>query len=714
VFGSHVESAAGATDDLAFDKMLFIKRPPFHASHYYTFFVDGCDEAFHAKNNIYILDLKSGEEKPLVPSLAGGIFGSFELAFDASKVVFDYKPNIESGFRIWEVNIDGSGLRQLTFTPPDEAERIARFNKSHLGVESSTYNNHTDDMHPCYLPDGGICFVSSRCEYEVYCNPSGQLSVTVLYRMDGNGQNMEKLTNSGVNEFFPRVMNDGRIIYARWEYVDKNSLSIKSLWAMEPDGTNSVEIFGNDHNLPPTFWQPRAMPNRNDLFVFTGVPHFPQAGYGTVLLADTRKDIRTRKPLTYVTPDVDIQHYERGWAFRQGDQWVRDRRGRKGRLYAYPYPLSEERFLVSCKYDEEALWYAPAAYGIYLLDINSRHELIHRDPDVSCWSATPLRPRTKPPVLAKSRDPELAKQNLALCFVSDVHEGQEGVPKGTIKYIRINEQVPRPWGSNRPLPGFLTCASFPSPNAHLWVRIQHGIVPVEKDGSAYFTVPADRSIFFQTLDENYMEVQRERTYVNYRPGEVRSCVGCHEQTKEVFPSTGVTPLALSRPPSVPGPQPGEKSGLKVLSYVDDVQPVWDRHCVSCHGGSDPGAGLDLSGRLTEEWSVSYEQLRDRELVGVVIDEDRPNPDLDGLYLPPYSMGSHTSRLVKMLLEGHQDIELPLEDRVAITTWIDSNGQYYGTYYGRRHIRFRDHPNFRPVQTVVQVLAPLPPIPWNER
>ena len=79
---------------------------------------------------------------------------------------------------------------------------------------------------------------------------------------------------------------------------------------------------------------------------------------------------------------------------------------------------------------------------------------------------------------------------------------------------------------------------------------------MEEDGSAYFEVPANRSIFFQALDENFREVQRERTYVNYQPGEVRSCTGCHGEAGHVVSPVGSeAPIALRRPPSIPQPQP---------------------------------------------------------------------------------------------------------------------------------------------------------------
>ncbi|MCP4346221.1 MAG: hypothetical protein GY795_11940 [Desulfobacterales bacterium] len=751
------------------DKIVFIKRPTYHASHFYTFFIDGLDKCFNSKNGIYIFDLKTGQEKPLItcdqiPGSQNGIFGRLDVSFDAKRVVFDFKPNIASGFRIWEVNIDGTGLRQITFDPPDEQERITRYDKTRFEVESPTYNNHTDDMHPCYLPDGGFAFVSTRVEHEVLCNPSGQLSACVLYRIDADGSNMEKLSNGPVSEFNPSVTESGQILYSRWEYVDKSSVSIKALWLMNPDGSKSSEIFGNNHNLPPSMWQPRQIPGQAHLFVFTGVPHCcEQAGYGTVMLADTSKDIRTWEPVEYITPDTILTNpeYEGGWSFRNGTEWIEGPDGVGGKLYADPYPISKDRYFVSCKYNINDEWNDPDAYGIYLIDKNGSHEIIKAPENgsgVSYWNPVPLRERTMPPVISRVQIPSLKEKNLAACIVTDVYQGLDNVPRGTVKWLRINEQIPRPWGSNRLIPGFVNEDGTSSNNrAHFWIRLQYGIVPVESDGSAYFTVPADRNIFFEALDENYMEVQRERTFVNYRPGETRSCIGCHERTGEApKANTPGTPIAMTRTASSPGPQPGEISGTRILDYRKDIQPIWNKHCIGCHSSTNPSKDLDLSETEVESYTVSYESLiakhfegfeepeeaeepeepedpedpeeseepkktkrsentTEKRLLGIMVDEDSPNFQLDGIYLPPYSLGAHTSRLADMLKSSHQKVVLTQPEMIRITTWIDNNCQFYGTYYGRRDASSKDHPNYRPDYTVEQALSKFPFwIDWDDR
>ena len=330
-------------------------------------------------------------------------------------------------------------------------------------------------------------------------------------------------------------------------------------------------------------------------------------------------------------------------------------------------------------------------------------------------------------MIPSNKDPERAAKNLATCIVQDVYQGMEGIQRGQAKYLRIDEQVPRPWSARRTWDGdeYDQQHACVSKDASLGLKVQHGIVPIEPDGSAYFLVPSDRNIYFQVLDDNFMELQRERTYVNYRPGETRSCVGCHETSNRVPPGQPRVLLALKRPPSIPGPQPGESSGARPLSYITDVQPIWDKYCIECHSGKEPKGNLDLSGKLTERFNVSYENLMperrrgpriDRRLLGPIIGENHPKTG-NVEYLPAKSLGSHTSVLVAMLSQGtvrladpsdaaraeklartHAKIALSPGELIRITTWIESNGQYYGSYFGKRNMKYQNDPDFRPVPT----------------
>jgi hypothetical protein len=696
------------------EQLLFVKRYTFQSSHYYTDFIDGCR---HFGGHLCLLSMDDGSVRELVPELSHGIFGRCDLSYDGQRIVFGWKERIGVGFRIWEVGVDGTGLRQLTFPPEDEQARIDKYRLDGW----QTYHHHTDDMHPCYLPDGGICFVSSRCEYGILCDGPDKLTSTVLYRMDADGESIEKLSSNSVSESSPTVTNDGRILYTRWEYVDKGTVTNKALWAVRPDGTGSEEIYGTNLAFPSVFNVGRAVPGSSGLFAAIGAPHMP-LGAGTLLLIDARRNRRSGDGVTYITPEVDARH-QWGWDNVPGGaktpippemQAGRDGRGNtdRGPLYMDPYPLSSSQFLVA--FNPRDVWNVENAYGLYLVDTEGSKRLLHKDAEHSCWMPIPVRRRERPPIVSSRIDSQLAEEGLARVIVADVYRGLDGVQPGTVKYIRVNEHVPRAWAARRFWEGdaYDQQHSVVSGNANLGLKIQHGIVPVEEDGSAHFLVQADRNIFFQVLDEDYIEVQRERTFVNFRPGELRSCVGCHERAENSDAATTRLPLALRRGPSVPGPQPGEDSGARPLAYEIDVQPVWDRHCTVCHGPEKQEGGLDLSGQRTALFNRSYENILARGLIAV-IRENHPKTS-NTHYLPPYSLGTHASELSKYVSEDHYQVKLSPEERIRVTTWIDANGQYYGSYYGRKNLMYRNHAHFRPVLTFEQSRADHPPWPEEER
>jgi len=378
------------------------------------------------------------------------------------------------------------------------------------------------------------------------------------------------------------------------------------------------------------------------------------------------------------------------------------------------------------------------AYAIYLVDAQGLHRPVHADPGLSCWHPTPLVPRLVPPRPRPLRDPQYAARNQALCVVANVYQGMEGVASGTVKWLRINEALPRYWSTGRRWGPSLSSSSW---KAALWPRVQWGIVPVEQDGSAHFVVPANRSIFYQALDADFREVQRERTYVNYAPGEVRSCTGCHGQRHRTAPvRSSAVPLALTRPPSLPRPQPcdaeatgGDGLAGQVIHYPTDIQPMFDARCVSCHGPTNPAGGLRLTGEVTLFYNTSYEELARKELAGPIIPEftsflqgDRGN--YNGAYLPPGSLGCPTSKLMAVLTkpahpknarEDHSRMLTKME-LMILSRWVDSNYQFYGSYFGRHHrqwlkpdpaIPTYDPADFRRKPTFAEATSFLAP-PWH--
>jgi len=755
--GLDTKEALGIAKPFGFDKLLFVKRHTYTANHYYTEYLNS---KWLPGGNVCVLDLASGKVTELVMELKGGVFGRFDLDFDAKHIVFAWKSAYMKGYMLYEIAIDPATgarvgpLKQLTFPAPNEAELVKRYGdqEPRKGVQ---YHHGTDDMDPCYLPDGDIAFISTRCQYGILCNDRDQFTTTVLYRLERSaplqarkaGTHLTKLTNSALSEASPTVLGDGRIMYTRWEYIDKGAVAVKCLWAMKPDGTGSSEIYGNAISKPPTLIYGRPIPNAASQYVVLGTPHCPQNGMGTVILLDMNKPIRTREPMTYVTPDVRSAG-EGSWLLPPSAKSIKrgrrrptraDGSGASVRLFKEPYPLSKKLFIVPMKAVGHH-WTNPKAYDLVFLDEKGNTTLIYDDPEISCFMPFPLRPRKRPPVTTSPIDKNLAAKGLATCVVTDIYHGMANTPRGTIKYIRILEQVPRPWTARRN--NWVLADSFDQQHAvisnrtHLGLKVQHGVVPVEEDGSAHFTVPAGRNIFFQALDENYMAVQTERTYVNYRPGEMRSCIGCHETPEETASLTHTAVRqALKRPASTPGPQPGETSGQRLLDYLADVQPVWDKHCIKCHSGGKSKSRLDLSGTQTAFFNVSYEHLlgkgkskkwhQHNPLVPII---SELHPGMGNVhYLPARSLGSHASVLAymlskgktnlrdpgqlkraKVLLEKHSKLNLSREELLRVTNWIDTNAQYYGSYWGQRHLKYKSQPDFRMKVTFEEAISTVAP------
>ena len=777
------KTAQAIRDKYGFDQILFIERATFQSSHYYTDFIDG--SRFFG-TDICVLDLSSGQKRSILPAaMKKGIVNRLDLSFDAKKILFDWKPDNRSGFHIWEMNLDGTGLRQITFPPKTEQSIVDRYalyrdaprhwvrTPEKYPIDFGVYQRWTDDIHPAYLSDGGIVFASTRCQHGILCDGDDILSATVLYRTRADGKTddeghliLEPLTNSAVSEANPVLTEDGRILYTRWEYIDKGASCVKCVWSMRQDGTASAEVFGNDHASPPSIVHARQVPGQPQLFVATGAPHCPQTGVGGLIGIDTRRDIRTSDAYWPITPETrcieegnfnhsylpDLFDANETGAFESG---AITHPGLRAPCFSDPFPLDADALFCSAALDVRAFFNRPDGYGLYFLpNFNEtrslldgkflnpgqnpsgkafldRYQLIYRAAGTSCYQPTPVRVRPVPPINKSEWDETLAQERfhgfpLAGCLITDVYEGLENVSRGEAKYIRINEQVPRPWSARRTWGGdFRNNPSVdvydqqhsPVGATHLGLKVQWGIVPIEPDGSAWFYVPADRNIFFQVLDSEFRELQRERTYVNYRPGEIRSCVGCHETPRNTpGQKTDKLPQALKRPASLPGPQPGESDGARTLSFVVDVQPILDAQCVRCHDGdyTDPESGkrsnLDLRSVETPLFNVAYENLlgfrcsgdqsysvverpANQSLVGKVIREIRPKVG-NAEYLPAKTLGSTTAPLIQILDRGHYNVQLTLEQRIRLTTWVDSNCQYYGSYVGAKNKRFKSLPNYR--------------------
>ncbi len=647
---------------LDFDELLFCKRVPTSYSHlvmqYYGWRARPGGSLFVLENPGYSLDCRD----LLGGGLREGNILEPRLAFDGTRIVFSYvhigdnqfdfrkvdnEPETEGGFyHIWEVNADGTGLRQLT-------------------------RGKHDDLMPTYLPDGGIAFMSTRRKGYARCFGEGfshRWDVYTLHRMNGDGSDIRILSHHDTNEWFPTVSNTGHILYARWDYIDRDAVTHQNLWASRPDGTNPIAVWGNATPSPHCTFQPQPIPNSNKI-VFTASAHHSITA-GPITIVDPSINVDGEEALTRVTPEIPFPEAE-----------SRDIR----EYYTAPWPLSEKFFLVG--YSPFPLVWEPGAnrkdaLGIYILDAFGNRELLYRDPEIGSTNPCPLRPRPMPPVLA-SHLPENAEA-LGEMTVADVYQGLGPVPRGTIKRLRVVQVFTKttPF-SNRPPIGI---AGEENGRAIL------GEVPVEEDGSARFLVPSGKLVYFHALDEDGFAYQTMRSGTYLQPGEKVSCVGCHEPRMSGPVAAAATPLAMLRPPS--RLDPGEW-GARPFSYMEMVQPVWEKHCTGCHGANEPDGGIDLSPTPTEHYVKSYESL-----VNDGPREANQSPGT-GPLVPRFEMrnqvqvtppggavGARGSRLIALLRAGHEGVELTPEELRRVGTWIDMNAIFYGVYLPEEQARQR--------------------------
>lgn len=611
--------------------------------------VHAIPQVFGWENEISILSALRGEPslRTLFRPDKRRLVSDVDLNWDADRLLFSM-PDDRGLWQVWEIGSGGKGLRRVT--PGDQPDV------------------HSYDA--VYLPSGKISFISTAAFQGVPCNAG--LTVGLMYQMDRDGRNIRQITFDQDHNYNPTVMNDGRVLYLRWEYTDVPHVWARYLFSMNPDGTDQRAYYGSGSYWPNSIFYARPVPGHATKVAGIVTGHHV-GRVGELIVFDPA---RARAGVEGVVQRIP------GFG-KKVEPLIQDQLTMKSYpKFLHPYPLSENYFLVAAKPTPESLW------GIYLVDVFDNMVLIKEVEGEALLEPIPLRKTAKPPTIPDRVD---LTRNDGLVYISDIYAGPglKGIPRGAVKNLRlftyhfaynnlagINHRVGAdgPWEPKQVL----------------------GTVPVEPDGSAFFHVPARTPVSIQPLDESGGAIQLMRSWLTAQPGEFVSCNGCHESQSSAAVNRNT--LAIKRQASEIAEWRGPARGF---SFRREVQPVLDKYCVGCHNQSGTAKGMaDLRGDqgrmiaykngepvaqivntpVTEEmhkkyggiFDPSYIELRRYVRVGGL------ESDLRGL--DPGEFHANTSELIQMLAKGHHGVALDREAWDRLFTWIDLNAPCHGTWH----------------------------------
>ena len=594
-----------------------------------------------------------------------------DVSWDGKRVLFSMRNDLNfDDFHVYEYDVETKEVRQITSGP---------------GVA---------DVEPIYLPNGDLLFGSTRCTQITDC---WWTEVSNFYTCDAKGQFLRRLSFDQVTVNYPKLLDDGRVVYTRWDYNDRGQIYPQPLFQMNPDGTAQTEFYGNNSYFPTTIMHARGIPGSDRVLAIAAGHHTYQNG--KLILLDRSKGTQENEGCTLVAP------------IRETPADQIDQYGQQGELFQYPYPLDDETLL--CAYlPEGGAWKYPIPFGLYWFNFDGERELLAFDPAISCGQPIALQGREIPTTRPSQVD---LNQKTGKYYVQDVYEGPglAGIERGTIKALRVVALEFRVAGVGKngnsgPAGAAMVCTPPAISNASWDVKHVLGEVPVEEDGSAYFEVPAQTPVYFQLVDKFGDVVQTMRSWSTLQPGETFGCVGCHEPKGAVIENatsnSGATTIALKKdvaqlkPVLFPSKGSHELAGF---SFQRDIQPILDHNCVSCHTGEKDKPfsllgnddvsprGLKASETSLRVFSEAYVNLTNGGVNGkspwinwLGIQE---GPEL----LPPYSAGACKSKLISMFRspdgqyggqdENHRDVHIDEASVRLLAMWIDLLVPYCGDY-----------------------------------
>ncbi len=602
-----IEKGLERLAQLGIQRVVFVTRLAYDDPHWYAnigYYCDDENQKAYAGNGkpdqskLYKLNTATGQITVLLDGNGGSIRDP-EVHYDGRTILFSYRQAGTDYYNLYEIRTDGTRLRRVTEGP-------------------------YDDFEATYLPTEKIVFVSTRSKRWVGC---WMTQVGTLFRCDRKGRNITPLSFNLEHDNTPAILPDGRIIFTRWEYVDRSQVGYHQLWAMNPDGTDVAAYFGNQQHYP-LFIDAKAIPGTEELLLIDSPGHGRSDHRGHVCSITSRYGPDNQRGYHRITPKA---------------------------AYNDPSPIDSTNFLAASY--KQILLGTRAGNLVPVLTYRGKANIHEPLPVVR-------RPREK--ILADRTDQDQSTGRMVLANVY-IGRNMEGVQPGQIKKLLILEILPKPVNFSGGMDMTSWLGTF------ILERVL-GTVPVEEDGSAYFDVPAGRGILFVALDSNDMSVKRMQSFTNVQPGEVLGCVGCHESRTLTPASTrGGTLMAVRRPPSQIQPFDGLPD---VLDFRRDVQPILNEHCAKCHNYAEPKGHVVLTEDLGVRWSISYYTLLATRQVA-----DGRNGFGNQ---KPRTIGSSASELLRKIDGSHYDVTVTPKQWRTIWLWLESGAPYAGTYAALRN------------------------------
>ncbi|QZE12762.1 SUMF1/EgtB/PvdO family nonheme iron enzyme [Halosquirtibacter laminarini] len=562
-----------------------------------------------------------------------------------------YKP--KEDFPITDIQLHWNADRLMFTSVSEKSEKLEheRWDLFELETKGNKVKRITDIdeadvdfFDGTYLPSGKV-IMSSTLGYNGVPCVNGSDKVGNLTLFDPKTKALRRLNFGQDNDWDPVIMNNGKVQYLRWEYTDNTHYFSRIMMHMNPDGTNKKELYGSGSFWPNSMFDAQPLPGVNtNKFVAIVSGHHGVARSGRLVIFDPTKGRQEEKGVVQEIPYKD----------RKVVPEIMDRLvDGVYPQFVKPYPLNEKYFIVSAKMDKDALW------GLYLVDIYDNMTPIALKEGVGFCDVVPFKKRETPPVIPEKV--KLDKKD-ATVYIQDIYEGQglKGVPRGSVKELRIFAYE---------------YAFVKSPSNHAAQGIQSGwdmkrllgTVPVEKDGSVMFTVPANIPISMQPLDEDGAAIQWMRSWMTAMPGEVVSCVGCHEDQNTIA-RPKFTIASRKKPVAITAPE----GGIRSFTFKLEMQPLLDRKCIGCHDGSN-----DLPN--FKDHSIDKKIGYGKSYLAIHPYVRRQGPEADIHVMKPMEYHANTSDLVQMLKKGHHGVALEEKEWHTLYNWIDFNAPYHGTF-----------------------------------